>query len=164
MVLSCLPGVAWCPIIPFLPPRLSKWSFPASLVLRWPPISPFLPPWCLPGASINPFLPPWCLPSCPIGPSLPLWCLAGYPIGPFLPPWCLPGCPNGPFLPPWCLAGCPTGHAPYSSRRRFHICRLVPKPNLSLPLLLLQSSRHVFATGGRPALRSLPLACAALPP
>ena len=63
----CLPGCplnpflgAWClpvrPIGPFLPPwcllvppRLSKWSFPASLV-RIPGAS-LVPPWCLPGLA-----------------------------------------------------------------------------------------------------------------
>ena len=100
-----------------MPPRLSKWSFPASLVPPWCLagclISPFLPPWCLPGASHWSFpaslappklsnqsfpaslVPPWCLPGCPISPFLPPWCFAGCPISPFLPPWCLPGCPNG---------------------------------------------------------------------
>ena len=90
---SCLPGVS------LVPPRLSKWSFPASLV----------PPWCLPGCPINPFpaflvprrLSNWSFPASLVPP----WCLAGCPIGPFLPPWCLPGCPNGHVLPPWCLPG-----------------------------------------------------------
>ena len=36
-----------------MPHRLSKWSFPASLV----------PPWCPAGCPISPFLPPWCLPG-----------------------------------------------------------------------------------------------------
>ena len=46
-LLSCLPSVAWCLIISFLPPRLSKWSFPAS------PNGPFLPSWCLPGFQLG---------------------------------------------------------------------------------------------------------------
>ena len=64
-----------------VPPRLSKWCFPASLA----------PSGCFAGCPIDPFLPPWCLP--------------GYPNGSFLPPWCLAGCPRDPFLPPWCLPG-----------------------------------------------------------
>ena len=36
--------------VSLVPPRLSKWLFPASLV----------PPWCLARCPIDPFLPPWC--------------------------------------------------------------------------------------------------------
>ena len=96
-----------------MPPRLSNWSFPASLVPPWCLAgcltSPFLPPWCLAGCPISPFLPPWCLPgafqavqlilSCLPGASqavqLVLSCLPGA-------PWCLAGCLTNPFLPPWC--------------------------------------------------------------
>ena len=116
----CLWCLAGCPIESFpaslVPPRLSKWFVPTSLV---PPRClagcPFLPPWCLcpgcPGAKppwFGSFLPPWCLPGWCLAPRLsvpmvPPRCLAGCPMDPVLPPWCLLGCPNGPFLPPWCL-------------------------------------------------------------
>ena len=43
LILSCLPGAS------LVPPRLSKWFVPASLVL----------PWCLAGCPMDPFLPPW---------------------------------------------------------------------------------------------------------
>ena len=72
----CLPGCpngSFLPGTSLVPPRLSKWSFPASLVVQ-------VVLSCLPGGPIGPFLPSWCL---------------------FLPPWWLPGCPSGPFLPPW---------------------------------------------------------------
>ena len=79
-----------------VPRRLSKWSFPASLV---PPRQRSASPGP-PGLSTWPFPPPWCLPaasqafqmvlSCLL---VPPWCLG--------PPWCLQVCPNGPF----CLPG-----------------------------------------------------------
>ena len=82
-----------------MPPRLSKWSLPASLVLprlsKWScPASLAASKWCLFPASL---VPPWCLPGCPISPFLLPWCLAGCPIGLFLPPWFWTGagfCPN----------------------------------------------------------------------
>ena len=120
-----------------MPPRLSKWSFPASrhkpstlqhssrstgLPLTAPGAS-LLPPglskwsfpasWCLPGASQAVQLVLSCFPGASQAVQLVLSCLPGAlqavhcPIGPFLLPWCLPGWPFGPFLPPCCLAGCP---------------------------------------------------------
>ena len=99
-----------------VPPRLSKWPFPASLV----------PPWCLAGCPLSPGasqavqLILSCLPgasqavqrvlSCLSGTSLVpprlsqmvLSCLPGTSLVPprlsQMPPWCLAGCPNGPFL------------------------------------------------------------------
>ena len=64
-LLSCLPSVAWCLIISFLPPRLSKWSFPAS------PNGPFLPSWCLPGFQLGLS----CTPSASLVVQLVLSCL-----------------------------------------------------------------------------------------
>ena len=109
LVLFCFPGAS------LVPPRLSIWSFPASLAPCSCPTSPFLPPWCLPG--------------CPNGAGGPgtsqavqmvfPWRLAvsraskiksglgrlveSFPVHPLQPvPWSLPGCLRGPRAP-----GCP---------------------------------------------------------
>ena len=100
-----------------MPPRLSKWSLPASLVS----------PWCLPGCPNGNFLPSWCPPGCPISPFLPPWCLPGASQAVQMLLSCLPGASLVPprpskwsfraslvssrsfpasLVPPWCLAGC----------------------------------------------------------
>ena len=89
-----------------MPPRLSNWSFPASLA----------PPWCLAGCPISPVLPPWCLPH-----RLSNW---SFPAS-LVPPWCLAGCLTSPFLPPWCLPGaCQAVHMVLSCRRPAGVCPL----------------------------------------
>ena len=78
-----------------MPRRLSKWFFPASLVL----------PWCLADCPIDPFLPPWCLASCPNGSFLPPWCLPGASQAVQLILSCLPGASQAVQLILSCLPG-----------------------------------------------------------
>ena len=78
LVLSCIPGA------PLVPPRLSKWSFPASLVSSRSFPASLVPPRCLAGCR-----------SCLPGAS---WAVQN---GPFLPPWCLPGASQAGRLSNW---------------------------------------------------------------
>ena len=77
-----------------MPRRLSKWSFPASLVpprlSKWPfPASLVVPGASLvsPGCPSGPLLPPWCLPSCP---KLSKWSFPASLVLPRLSTWSFP--------------------------------------------------------------------------
>ena len=76
--------------VSLVPPRLSKWLFPASLV----------PPWCLASCPIDPFLPPWCLQAV----QLILSCLPGASQAVQMVLSCLPGAFSGASLVPRKLA------------------------------------------------------------
>ena len=116
MALWCLAG---CPITWCLPPRLSKWSFPAWCFAGCP-ISPFLPPWWLPGASQAAHLVLPCLPGASQAVQLILSCLT-----PFLPPWCLPDASQAVQMVLSCFPGaCLRDDAVLS-------CGLVAPPGLS---------------------------------
>ena len=109
MVLSSLPGAS------LVPRRLSKYSFPASLV---PPcasqavqlvLSSLASPWCLPGYPIGPFLPPRCLPGASQAVQLLLSCLPGAPQTVQLVLSCLPGASQAVQLDLSCLPGASQG-------------------------------------------------------
>ena len=121
LVLTCLPGALQAvPGASLVPPRLSIWSFPASLVSSRSFPASLVPPWCLTGCRS-------CLPGASLVPRRPskmvLSCLPGASQAVQLVLTCLPGASLGPprlskrsfpasLVLPWCLAGCPIGPNP----------------------------------------------------
>ena len=105
--------------VSLVPPKLSKWLFPASLV------------------------PPWCLADCPIDPFLPFSRLASCPNGSFLPLWCFPGASQASQLILSCLAGASESFLafPGASQAVQMVLSCLPGASLSKGIQSVLSSR-----------------------